>query len=147
MKVSVFNSKSSETSNPVANSIIIRITSNYDFATMKYRDAYQDVLELRFDDISDSHPKEDSMLYGAMTQNQYTQIKGFISKNMNAKELHVHCDAGQSRSPAIALAVLDYLLLDHEQAQELLQKNRHWKPNSHVSSFFTRDYWHSNAND
>lgn len=143
MKVQVFNSKASETFKPEPKSIIIRITSNAEFAIMQHRDLFQDVLELRFDDISDTHPKEDSMLYGAMTTDHYQQIKSFMQKNIDSFQLSVHCDAGQSRSPAVAISVLDYLLNDPEQAQQLLQKNRHWKPNSHVSSFFARDYWNS----
>lgn len=143
MKVQVFNSKVSETFKPEPNSIIIRITSNADFAFMEHRELYKDILELRFDDISDSHPKEDTMLYGAMTNEHYQQIKEFIDKNIDSINLFVHCDAGASRSPAVALSVLDYLINDPEQAQQLLHKNKHWKPNSYVSSFFTRDYWNS----
>lgn len=84
MKVQVFNSKVSETFKPEPNSIIIRITSNADFAVMEHRELYKDILELRFDDISDTHPKEDNMLYGAMTNEHYQQIKEFINKNSNA---------------------------------------------------------------
>ncbi len=145
MKVQVFNSKTSETFKPEHNSIIIRITSNAEFAPMEHRELFKDILELRFDDISDTHPKEDSMLYGAMTTDHYQQIKSFMDKNIDSFQLFVHCDAGQSRSPAVAISVLDYLLNDPEQAQRLLQKNRHWKPNSHVSSFFSRDYWNSQS--
>lgn len=145
MKVQVFNSKASETFKPEPKSIIIRITSNEEFAIMEHRNLFQDVLELRFDDISDTHPKEDTMLYGAMTQEHYQQIKSFMDKNIDSFQLSVHCDAGQSRSPAVALSILDYILNDPEQAQQLLLKNKHWKPNSHVSSFFARDYWNSQS--
>lgn len=91
MKVQVFNSKASETFKPEPKSIIIRITSNEEFAIMEHRNLFQDVLELRFDDISDTHPKEDTMLYGAMTQEHYQQIKSFMDKNIDSFQLSVHC--------------------------------------------------------
>ena len=142
MRMQVINSKMSETFNPLPNTIIIRITSNENFAVMNHTTDFLGVLELRFDDISDKHPTEDTMLYGMMTPNHYYEIKSFVEKfKSNECDIIVHCDAGQSRSPAVALGILDYLLEDHAQAQELLMKNGHWKPNVFVTSYFRRDYY------
>lgn len=138
----VINSKMSETFLPLSDTIIIRITSNENFAKMDSQSQFMDILELRFDDISEQHPKEDSMLYGKMTQEHYNDIKRFIQKYQSvAKNLIIHCDAGQSRSPAVALGILDYLIEDHEHAKELVLKNGHWKPNAFVLSYFKRDYY------
>jgi predicted protein tyrosine phosphatase len=127
---------------PHQNTIIIRITSNRDFITMTNRKYFQGVLELRFDDISDTHPTDDVMLYGQMTKVHYLKIIDFYEKyKKTAKRIIVHCDAGQSRSPAVALAILDYLIGDHEQAIRLIELNKHWKPNIHVLSFFKTAYW------
>ena len=141
MQTQVINSLISETYMPSDNTIIIRITSNEDFAKMKNRSIFQDVLELRFDDVSPEHPKEDSMLYGAMKEEHFQEILKFVEKNKQAEKLIVHCDAGQSRSPAVAINILDYLLNDPEQAQELIQRNKHWKPNAHVTTFFRTAYY------
>ena len=142
MKTQVINSIQSETFMPEKHTIIIRITSNESFAVLQNRSAFQDVLELRFDDISDTHPKEDSMLYGAMTKEQFWEIVEFINRNKNTGiSMIIHCDAGQSRSPAIAISVLDYLLEEQTQAQDLIRINTHWKPNSFVTSFFRTAYY------
>ena len=142
MKTSVINSITSETFKPNLNTLIIRVTSNKEFSRLQFNDEFQDILELRFDDISDTHPKSDSMLYGAMTKDHFWEIVKFINKNKTtAEKLVVHCDAGQSRSPAIAINVLDYLLTDPEQAQDLIRTNTHWKPNSFVTSFFRQAYY------
>ena len=95
MQTQVINSIQSETFLPKENTIIIRITSNESFACMKNNDLFQDILELRFDDISDTHPKEDNMLYGAMTKEHFWNIVEFSNKNkQTATRLIVHCKGG-----------------------------------------------------
>jgi predicted protein tyrosine phosphatase len=140
--VSVINSKTSESIIPLENTIIIRITSNEKFSYMANEKLFSDILELRFDDVSDTHPTGDTMLYGQMTNDHYNQIVSFFEKNkLDTKNIIVHCDAGQSRSPAVALGILDYLLEDPEQAISLIRINGHWKPNIHVLSYFKKAYW------
>lgn len=127
---------------PQQNTIIIRITSNRDFAPMINRNYFQSILELKFDDVSDTHPTDDVMLHGPMTNDHYLEIVNFFEINKDtANNIIVHCDAGQSRSPAVALAILDYLIGDHDQAIKLIERNGHWKPNIHVLSFFKTAYW------
>jgi predicted protein tyrosine phosphatase len=142
MKTKVINSMLSQVLNPEDNTLIIRITSNEEFAQLNYRESFQDILELRFDDVSDTHPKNDKMRYGAMKKEDFWSIVEFINKNKDtAKTLIINCDAGQSRSPAVATGILDYLLEDPQQSIELIKKNTNWKPNSFVTSFFRTAYF------
>jgi predicted protein tyrosine phosphatase len=92
INISVINSKISENITPSENTIIIRITSNDKFAHMANEKLFLDVLELRFDDVSDTHPTGDTMLYGQMTDSHYNQIVSFVDKNkLNTKNIIVHC--------------------------------------------------------
>tara|TARA_B100000700_G_scaffold331722_1_gene467561 strand:- start:38869 stop:39300 length:432 start_codon:yes stop_codon:yes gene_type:complete len=140
MKLKVFNKNIIANMKPPKNSVLIRTTSEDDFVPLVFRDCFLDVLELKFDDSSDNHPIED-LKHGVMTKEHYFQIKEFIEKHKNVLNLFVSCDAAQSRSPAMAIGIIDYLLEDPEQTKDLIMKNGHWKPNAFVMSFFRKDYY------
>jgi predicted protein tyrosine phosphatase len=130
---------------PPCNSILIRTTSEDAFISLPNRHLYLDILEIPFDDASPNHPKGD-LKYGAMSQDQFDTIHKFVNKYKTiASTIYCSCDAGQSRSPALALGILDYIVEDRQQAINLLSANKNWKPNSHVISFFRHHYYQNNA--
>lgn len=140
MKISVLNRHDLSMLQPPKNSIVVRATSDDNFIPLKFKNDFIDILELYFDDSSENHPTDD-LKHGIMTTNHYQEIKSFIAKHNNANYLFVSCDAAQSRSPAIAIGILDFLLNDSEQTIDLIKNNPHWKPNAFVISFFRRDYY------
>lgn len=139
--VKAFNRHTVSTMKPLKNTIIIRTTSDDDFIPLVNENFFTAILEIPFDDASENHPQED-LKYGVMTEEHYFKIKKFILKYKDSIE-HIicSCDAAQSRSPALALGILDYILEDHNQATMLVKTHLHWKPNSHVLSFFKKDYY------
>jgi len=140
MQVKVFNKNVISNLKPPKNSILIRTTSEDEFVPLLFKENFKDILELKFDDSSDNHPVSD-LKHGVMTKEHYLLIKDFIEKNKKVSTLFVSCDAAQSRSPALAIGIMDYLLEDPEQTKDLIMKNGHWKPNSFVMSFFRKDYY------
>jgi predicted protein tyrosine phosphatase len=82
---------------PINNSILIRITDpQQPLLELKYPEKYNDILILKFLDTNNKNEDGAFLLKDAMT------ILNFIDKNKNAENIFVHCDFGQSRSPAIA---------------------------------------------
>ena len=140
MKVYVYNKVITSNINPPKNSVLIRTTSEDEFLPLSFAEKFVDVLEMKFDDSSDNHPVGD-LKHGVMTKEHYFQIKNFINKYKDLDNLYVSCDAAQSRSPALAIGILDFLLEDPIQTQNMLSNNGHWKPNAFVMSFFRQDYY------
>lgn len=141
IQLKVFNRNTVSTMIPHHNTIIIRTTSEEDFLPLEHLEKFLDVLEVPFDDASENHPTED-LKHGIMTKEHYLKIKDFVLKHLDKIDYIIcSCDAAQSRSPALALGILDYILEDHQQATDLVRKNLNWKPNSHVLSFFRQDYY------
>ena len=68
------------------------------------------ICRLNFDDVSsDTVP-------GTVPFNKgfADKIIDFMDENLDAKYLLVHCDAGISRSPAVATAIAEFYFNDHE---------------------------------
>lgn len=66
-----------------------------------------EVLFLSFDDVED-----DDKFYTPISDIDALNIKDFIEENKDVETLVVHCDAGVSRSAAVAAAVGKYLFND-----------------------------------
>jgi predicted protein tyrosine phosphatase len=79
--------------------VLIRIKGTCEvFEPLVFRESFEDVLELTFDDIG--APTEGLTHFAG---NHTLQILDFFNKYRN-KKLVVHCGAGLSRSPAVAIA-------------------------------------------
>ncbi len=88
------------------NTIVISITGcNSPDANLKVQ--FKDVLFLKFDDIEKS-TKGWLRKYKPISQEQADQIIDFVLNN-DARFIFCHCDAGISRSPAVAAAIMKAL--------------------------------------
>lgn len=103
------------------NVALISITDyNWDFAELKYKPDY--LLQLAFDDVDNDvfedelgrKPTNDERVsieykYHMMTDNQASQIAEFYKNLRNKADVLIcQCEHGQSRSAAIAAAILEY---------------------------------------
>ncbi len=84
--------------------IIISITSGpQDVARFRATDRCKGILRLVFLDAlepSDAHPEE--LLF---SREQAQQVWRFVLDHADVERVLVHCDAGRSRSPAVAAAI------------------------------------------
>jgi len=87
---------------PTRHSRIIRVASGFDFTPLPHRALYDEVLELVFADLDSGD--------SAFTKAHADQILEVFTRHQEAKAIHqdahlvVHCQAGISRSTAIACA-------------------------------------------
>ena len=85
-------------------SAIISITDPNDSACLK--DGWRDVLRLSFNDVSDSSNTKHRHSFVPFNAFMATAIHSFVSRNeSHITTLVVHCEAGVSRSAAIALVL------------------------------------------
>lgn len=132
---------------------MIRMTTMPSFVPLVFPSTYQHVLELRFADVSqesfDRISKTEHDLIAEqlkaghamwpMTRNHAQQIVKFLREiKDNVDLLVVHCDAGISRSSAVAIAAAEMYGLDEEQRR--LENNRRFNPNEYVYSLIF-DEW------
>ena len=88
---------------PQKYSILIRLESSVDdFSFEKY---YKDILLIDVLDITKKINEEDKIF----TKEHSEDIYNFVNKHLNCDEIVVHCHAGLSRSPAVAISILNYL--------------------------------------
>jgi predicted protein tyrosine phosphatase len=79
-----------------------------------------DIFYMEFNDL-----ENDEMGYKAPTIDDFKGLKNFIDENITAVEqIVVHCGAGYSRSPGLALAVCEYLDIDND-----IRDNNDYYPN------------------
>lgn len=136
MKIVVVSHKQAAALHPQMDgkTVMIRITS-YQFRPLVFGDLYAAVHEQRFLDVEDHHAhmyeqdQFDAPI--TITTAQAEAIVAFIREHANADQLVVHCDAGFSRSPAIALAAADILGLEAEDLRDAIAR-RVFAPNSTV---------------
>jgi len=91
--------------------VALRVTSYPAHIAHKYREQFASVLELRFCDVerTDSNHAEIGINEG-----HAKEIVSWVRANADADTMIINCDAGFSRSPAMALAVADILGLPDE---------------------------------
>ncbi len=100
------------------------------------RSRYVDCLFLYFDDINpDAIPGKPHMTF-AFSDSDAKQIINFLTRhyvNKDFEELIIHCQAGVSRSHAVALFAAKYFAQDEELYQQLLnQKGKVYGGNAYV---------------
>ena len=67
----------------------------------------RDILRLEFHDVCDSYPKSKNIVYFSDEHAQL--IYDFVNKNSDVDHCLIHCEYGQSRSPAIANALSQWM--------------------------------------
>lgn len=94
---------------------------------------YKEVLELRIDDIQKEY---DGLTLFSMEH--LIEIKGFvwgIYDSCRNDVLDIHCTAGVSRSPAIALGIACELY-EISMAINILKENEYIRPNKYILNYF-----------
>lgn len=71
-------------------------------------DGFEEVLRLRFHDYDKDHLHRQADL-AHMSRQQAKQVADFVWRNQHRRKLVIHCEAGVSRSPAVALAAMRIL--------------------------------------
>ncbi|EUJ28041.1 hypothetical protein MFLO_12801 [Listeria floridensis FSL S10-1187] len=94
--------------------LLIRITDqNKEFMALKHPEYYQAVLEIHFNDINETDD------YWGLSQKEKEEMKlfnerhaeiifNFIDQNPDHGQIVVHCDAGISRSSAVAMGLAEH---------------------------------------
>lgn len=119
MKIKVLDIFSAKEYLPKEKSILIRL--EFDIKKLDYEYLYQDVLYIDVLDCNNENETNDiSKLF---TDVHKKEIFDFVDKNIDAEELIIHCHAGLSRSPAVAISILNYLGR-REEALKYIHKNR-----------------------
>lgn len=118
----------SPVSEGLANTAMIRITTDPHFAPLQFKDEFMDILELRFADVTDDDFfnrvdveslqkwQAKGMALHAITEDQARAIVTFAERmrDQGCHHMVVHCQAGFSRSPAVAMALAEHLDLKEE---------------------------------
>jgi len=121
--------------------VLIRITSYSKFKPLQFREQFEDIMHRKFADVEDN----DNFMYGTIsktilpiTEHEAKQIVNFVHQHADKDCLIVHCDAGFSRSPAVALAACEILGLTDEsrRLRELASKGI-YQPNQTVFNRIT----------
>ena len=157
MKIRVHSHEGAATLHPrrygTDKAAMIRITTMPAFVPLVFHDAYVDVLELRFADVTEAgwkfmqeidHDLIDRMLAQGhalwpMEPGHATSILEFVDRVHDQIDLLViHCDAGVSRSSAVAMSICEkYGLVDELR---VLQDNPRFRPNMTVRDLLRQQY-------
>jgi predicted protein tyrosine phosphatase len=132
---------------------MVRMTTMPEFVPLVFQDAYVEVLELRFADVTAEGWKyieendqdlidrmlEQGHAMWPMSEGHATSIIEFVDRLSNQIDLLVvHCDAGVSRSSAVAMSICEkYGLVDELR---VLQTNPRFKPNLYVRDLLRKHY-------
>lgn len=112
--------------------IMIRITDpTSDFKKLTYQSRYKEILELKFHDFTEEQAKrikDDSLIL--FDNKQAQEILSFYQKHENADFLLIHCDAGISRSAAVALSIV--LERGNQKGEQYIWDN--YIPNVYVAN-------------
>lgn len=118
-----------------SDTIFISINSTFTNEESPIDKNCKNALVLYFDDTSYSMPVTEQMHDGSMkeirpiSEDQAKEIANFVAQNKDKEQLIVHCNAGQSRSGAVALAINDFMRQDYNK---FLRENPKVKPNPRV---------------
>lgn len=157
MKVRVHSHEGAATLHPrrygATKAAMIRMTTMPSFVPLVFQTSYQDVLELRFADVTTEgwarmQADEGDLIAEALaqghacwppTKDHMRQIIEFADKvRPEVDLLVVHCDAGVSRSSAVAMALCEKFELVDELRQ--LNENRRYRPN-HTIRAMLREFF------
>ena len=90
---------------PKENSVLIRLESSVE--DLEFEKYYKDILLIDILDITKAKEKEhENKIF---TKEHSFKIYEFVDKYIDCDELVIHCHAGLSRSPAVAISILNYL--------------------------------------
>ena len=103
-----------------------------------FKEDHKNVMNLDFDDV-----EYDSKDNYAMTQDQAKQIVDFYEQHINVKYFIVHCEAGISRSAAVATCFIDFLHSNGIRGHTL-HENFSYCPNAHVVRLIHRELYRRN---
>lgn len=131
----------------LANTAMIRITTDPHFAPLQFKDEFMDVLELHFADVNDEdffnqvdeatlkRWQDKGLALHAITADQAKAIVAFAEqvRDLGCHHMVVHCQAGFSRSPAVAMALAEHLgFRDEFLKLQKLASEGHFAPNQTV---------------
>ncbi len=128
MKIKVFSQANLLRTLPESRRTLLIRVSSWELEPLPFADRYMDILSMNFLDVTDDEFNKwsDEDLEFAKHQfanpkpislEQALSIVRFLELYIDKADLlYVHCDAGMSRSPAIAYAISRYMLRDIEQA-------------------------------
>jgi predicted protein tyrosine phosphatase len=109
---------------------MIRVTS-YEHIPLEHHEKYVETIRLHFYDVTDyEFQRCEVKKYFPISHHQAKQIVEFVLRNIDVDTMIVHCDAGISRSAAIALACCE-LLNDVDQSN-LIRNSPVYHPNETV---------------
>lgn len=106
MKIKILNKHSIKEYEPEEENLLIRITSKLPFSEIK-ENKYKEIYKYGFEDL----PYESS--YSISKEEAISLIKN-LEENKDKKEIIIHCDYGQSRSPAVGIAY-SYILFGEDK--------------------------------
>ena len=101
---------------------------------LNYRDNYNSILELKFQDIREYPPKEYLNRFVLFDADMASFLIDFIKNNLDADEIVVHCSSGQSRSSALMIGISR--LLNRQDIEEEINNNNYYNPNPLVLEQF-----------
>jgi predicted protein tyrosine phosphatase len=121
--------------------VIVRITSLPDFIPLAHFDEYEAVLCFKFDDMTEktfnSLPAAEVEKITLFDDHMASVIVEFYRQWKDTCDVFVvHCDAGVSRSSAVAIALAEYSN-NLVELDRLTETNKFW-PNPHVWSIIRR---------
>lgn len=141
MKILTFRKEKIESMLEVKyNTVLISIVSTAETPILdNIKKLYDDVLELRFDDLPYDPTKipEAKEIFKGMRvfdKTDYDKISEFVNKYPN-KDIYIHCGAGVSRSPAVAIGI-SFLRNDLNLFQQIINDNQPMSPNEIILSYF-----------
>lgn len=133
MKIRIMSFEQALNYQPLSNercSIIRILEPNEKQEKLKYEEYFDDILELFFDDIVGTEYEYLPSNIRLFTKNDAKRVLNFFQKNRNIDSLIIHCFAGISRSPAIALG-LSWFLKDHSLEKSIIESGK-YIPNQRV---------------
>lgn len=125
--------------------VLIRITSYSKFKPLQFHEQFEDIMHQKFADVEDNDNFERRTRRTTsrrpilpITEHEAKEIVNFVRQHADKDCLIVHCDAGFSRSPAVALAACEILGLTDEsrRLRELASKGI-YQPNQTVFNRIT----------
>lgn len=118
------------------NAVMIRIADvGRDFMPLRDKSRYLDILPIHFNDINEGDDywglsdKEQAKMI-LFSKKHVSEIYDFVDKNRGAEQIVIHCNAGVSRSSAVALGIANYL--DDEETYLKLKQIKRYLPNPRV---------------
>lgn len=101
-----------------------------------FNDNHNNVLNLDFDDVTFTDEEAGSY---ALTGSQASMIVDFFEQHTDAKNMVVHCEAGISRSAAVAVCFVDFLRMIGKR-DVTLHKNYAFSPNPLVERLIHKEF-------